>query len=929
MKVWRSVAIAALFSSSAIAVAGDQPLYSPPPEWVTAAPLPDSAASGGPILLDVQQRIDGAAIWKYSDTAVRLDTTEALAQSSDITVAWNPDKGDLIIHQLSILRDGKEIDVLASGQRFTVLRREQQLEQRALTGVLTATLAVEGLRVGDTLRLKMSATEQDTALGGRAQIVQPLVAEPVRITNASYKLSWRTNEAAKFKIFADKVNAAPVIKKEFSELAIPMPIAKQPEIPDDAPARFHRLGFFEASTFADWAEVSRTMAPLYKTDGLLPDNSAILDEVAKIKAASGDPLRRAAIALQLVQDKVRYLAIGMNGGNYIPQTPMKTWEVRYGDCKAKTLLLLAMLAAMDVDAEPVLAHSVLGDVVPSRVPSALAFNHILVKATINGEIFWLDGTGRGTRLPDIRDTPPFGHLLPVREQGAELVQMELRAPARPVIDLTMEADESTSIDLPTVIEFNMVVRGDLASMLTLAASQMPLKEQRTLIDNVMQRYVGEAQYDTLTATPDVDNGTVTIKGRGVFMTGWGVQDRRSERWLSRLPNIVEFEPDRARPAWADIPVVTEVPNSSRYRMRIKLPDSGRGYSIEGEKSLDTTLAGTSIKRSMELSGGYVFIDETFSTSGAEIPASQVSSERDLVTTTSARSPRLIAPADARRRWNLDGAASNSQIKSIQAVYAKNDAEADEENISSLTSSESFYRGIGDYKSAVEPLTRQIALLPSLDAYLARAGVRRELGDIKGALEDAQKARGLDPSAPSAVVSVAIYMAELGNVSEALALLNERIAQGGKTRDDYRAQRASLAGEFGDGTSALADYDALIAEKPGSPDLLNQRCWLKATKNVQLQSALKDCTSAIELSESTAEILDSRALVWFRLGRHEDALRDLDAALLQVPGLAPSRFMRAIVNTRLGRLDEAQTDLAIARRLMPSIEQKYARFGVKP
>jgi tetratricopeptide (TPR) repeat protein len=932
MKVWRAVALATVFMGSSIAIAGDQPLYQPAPAWIITAPLSyplNLAASDVPILLDVQHRVDGPTVWKYADTVVRIDTTEALAQNSDITVAWSPDKGDLIVHQLSILREGKEIDALANGQRFTVLRREQQLEQRALTGVLTATLAVEGLRVGDAIRIRMSTTEKDNALGGRAQLTQPIIAEPVRISTASYKLSWRTKEAAKWKILAQKIEAIPVQKGDFSELVIRMPVAKQPEMPDDAPGRFQNLQFVEASTFTDWADVSRTMAPLYATDGLVPDDGVIADEISTIKAATNDPLRRAAMALQLVQDKIRYLAIGMNGGNYVPQSPLKTWELRYGDCKAKTLLLLAVLRAMDIEAEPVLAHSALGDVVPTRVPSALAFNHVLVRATINGESLWLDGTGLGTRLADIRDTPPFGHLLPVRASGADLEKIALRPPARATIDLMMEADESTSVDLPSVIDLNMTVRGELASMLTLATSQLPLKEQRDFIDQMMQRYVGQAQYEFLTATPDAENGTVTIKGKGIFTTGWKLQDRQTERWLSRLPSLLEFEPDRARSAWADIPVVTSVPEMARYRMRIKLPDGGRGYTIEGEPDLNKALAGTLVNRSIKMANGFVEVDETLSSTGAEIPAAQIAAERDLVTTSLARSPRMIAPENARRRWNLDGAGSTSQINTIKAVYAKNDAKADEQNITSLISSASFYRGIGDYKAAMEPLTKQITLLPSVDSYLGRAAVRRELGDIAGALADAQQARKLDPASPSAIVSVASYTAEQGDLPSALALLDERIALGGKTRDDYRVERAAIAGEFGDATAALADLDALIAEKPGSPVLLNHRCWLKATKNIQIESALKDCTSAIELSDSTAQILDSRALVWVRMGRNEDALRDLDAALLQSPALAPARFLRAIVNKRLGRTDQAAIDLAVARRMFPSIEPQYARFGLQP
>ncbi len=926
------VAAAALLALPELAFAGDQPLYSPPPSWIKPSVItskPDEAVTGGPVLLNIQQRIEGATVWTYSDTAFRLDTPEALSQSSNITLAWSPDKGDLVIHKLAIVRDGVEIDALAAGQRFTVLRREQQLEQREISGVLSATMAVEGLRVGDILRLQVSISSSDAALSGKAQAVQLLVADPLRIPTAAYNLSWRANEPVRWKILAEKVNASANRKGDFFELPVALAIPKQVEIPNDAPGRYYQPQIIEASSFADWADVSKVMAPLYEKAAVLPEGSEIAAEVATIRRSTNDPLRRAALALQLVQDKIRYLAIGMDGGNYVPQSPARTWELRYGDCKAKTLLLLSMLKALDISAEPVLAHSLLGDLVPLRVPSALAFDHVLVRATVGQDTLWLDGTKLGTRLADIRDTPMLGHVLPVRANGAELFKIALRTPERPSIDLSLEIDESTSVDLPSVIALDMLVRGELASGLTLAASQLPENEKRELIDSVIQRYVGEAQYETLNATPDVENGTVRIRGRGVFTTGWKSEERRMERWLSRVPNLIEFKPDRARPAWADIPVATNAPEMSRYKMRIRLPDAGRGYTIEGEQNLDTVIAGTAVKRSVSMSDGTVVVEETFSANGAEIPATQIADEVNKVATMKARSPRLIASPDARRRWNLEGATSSSQLQSVKAIFTKANAEADEENITSLTSSWSFFSGIGDYKSAEEALDKEIAILPSVEAYLNRSSARYELGNVKDALQDAEKAQKLDPSSVQVVMTIASYTALLGDLAKAVAMLDERIALGGKTRNDYRVAKASLIGEFGDEQLAISELDALNAEKPGSPDLLNTLCWVKATQNLQLESALKDCTSAIELSESTPAILDSRALVWMRLGRYDEALRDLDAAISQSPGMGPARFLRSIVNKRLGNVAQAASDLSIARQLFPSIERDYARLGLKP
>ena len=139
----------------------------------------------------------------------------------------------------------------------------------------------------------------------------------------------------------------------------------------------------------------------------------------------------------------------------------------------------------------------------------------------------------------------------------------------------------------------------------------------------------------------------------------------------------------------------------------------------------------------------------------------------------------------------------------------------------------------------------------------------------------------------------------------------------------------MLGKYGDPKQAIEILDTAIAEKPGSPSLLNARCWVKGTRSVMLDTAIKDCTSAVELSEVSAAPLDSRAVVWFRLARYDDALRDLDAALAEAPGQAASLFMRGIVLARLNRLDDSRKDLALARRLYPRIDEDYARYGLKP
>ncbi|WP_293882968.1 tetratricopeptide repeat protein, partial [Sphingomonas sp.] len=613
----------------------------------------------------------------------------------------------------------------------------------------------------------------------------------------------------------------------------------------------------------------------------------------------------------------------------VPQKPERTWQVRYGDCKAKTLLLLAILHAMNIDAEPVLANASLGDFVPDRLPSLAAFNHILVRATIGGETFWLDGTGSGSRLADIRDTPPLGHVLPVRSIGAGLVTIATHANARPTIDLSIDADESASVDLPTALTATAIIRGGRAALLTVAQSQLGEKEQREAVGGFFQGFLGQMQISSATIKPDPVAGNVTLVVHGVTTTPWFDDERKRKRGLTQSMDRIDFTPDRGRPNWTTIPVATPAPYGMHYRLRLKLPDGGQGYAIEGEPDMKASFAGFNLGRTTVLVGNLLTLDEKIDATGSEIPAGQIPSERDKVATAKARAPRIVAPANARRRWDLAGSdpAGATQVAAVDSAFGKAIAN-DPDEISGYVSRASFREGIGDRRGAHDDLTRAIAIAPSVELYLRRAASSYEMGDLTASNSDAEAARKLDPSSGDAIGRVAWIKAARDDLPGAIKLLDERIAMGGDTRPAYALEKASIIGEFGDPAVAIRLFDTLIAEKPGSPSLMNARCWVKGTRSVMLDTALRDCTSALELSSDPTPILDSRAMVWYRLGRFDDSLRDLDAVLAATPGIAQSHFLRGVVLLRMHRDAEASREFLIARRITPSIQKTNERFGIK-
>ncbi|HVJ00536.1 MAG TPA: DUF3857 domain-containing transglutaminase family protein, partial [Sphingomonas sp.] len=519
------VVMAALASGAGVAHAGDKPLYVPVPAWVKPAPPLDASklTDADPIMLvlDQQRRFENGQEWGYIDMAMRIASPQLLTQAGTVPLPWDPAKGDLMIHQVEIIRGTERIDALKGGKQFQVIQRERQLERAWLNGQLTATLPVEGLRVGDVLRVVFSITSKDPALQGHVQAASPLMADPMRMQFGRIRMLWPKAMKLRWLAHTKVPDIQPVpLADGFQELSIQLPVAKPAESPDDAPLRFRALPLFEASDYADWSQLSREMVQLYGTQGTIAAGGPIAAEVARIAAATSDPRQRAAMALQAVQDKVRYLFKGMENGNYVPQTPADTWSLRYGDCKAKTLLLVAMLRELGIEAEPVLVNSELGDLTPKRLPMPGAFDHVIARAVIGGESLWLDGTGGGSRIEDLGDVPPFRWALPLRAGGADLIEMPMRANARPMTDAEIELDGRAGVLFPMPYTARITLRGAAAEMLRVTAGQSDKKELDKRIDNILEGFLDESETVARSFKYDEATASAVLTASGVTYPDW-------------------------------------------------------------------------------------------------------------------------------------------------------------------------------------------------------------------------------------------------------------------------------------------------------------------------------------------------------------------------------------------------------------------------
>ena len=918
----------AALALSAPASAGETVLYADAPGWIDEAMLVPQAKGDSPSMLiaDWQYRLEDGVVTSYFDRAVRIDNPELAMENGTISLTWYPDKGDLTVHRAQIVRGGETIELTGDDLKFEVLRRETGLERRLLDGELTATLSVPGLQVGDVLRVTHSTTLSDQALGEEMQVLQMLPAKPWQVGMARAIVSWPTQEEMFWRAEDAVELPEPVEAGGYRKLVVQLPLEEAAEMPHDAPLRYRRAPVLRVGTFADWQELSRVMHPHFAEAAQVAADSDVAAQARAIMARSDDTLTRVALAVRLVQDEVSYLLDGLDGGNYLPQSAEETWQKRYGDCKAKSVLLLSLLAQMGIPAEAVLVHSSLGDAVPELLPLPGDFDHVIVHARIDGTDYWLDGTSTATRLSNLAEVPPFYHALPLRAEGAELVPMIQRDKPWPDGEVRMVSDYSAGVDLPAPFELTLTMYGPRSAQMRKMVDESDLDARRKMAQAFGQRGDSEGMaISSIDFAYDDEAAAGTIVIRGISGSEFIWDNGRLVLDPSLMPGA-ELSANRAKAEWRSIPVATRGPMRNRSVRQVLLPSSAEGFVYEGFDAIEESFGNTRFTGSAGIDEGtFTGKMETVMNLGEIAPQLLGAAKRDARRIESIQT-RVVAPEDLVWRWEVPERELAKRVEPLLEVYGKAIDFAVKDDFGPLSARAVVLMQVYQWEKALADLDLLVEKDTSSLWLAQRSGVLEALGRTDEAIADLERAYDLEPDIYTAT-SLAMLMAYNGRTGDGLALLDEVPASDDELGTLANAQSIVL-GLDGRVDEAVAVLAEATAQKPQDPDVLNSDCWFRGLFATALDDALAVCTKAIELSENGAHILDSRAMVHYRRGELAAAQADLDRALALNPALAPSLFMRGIVRLEQGD-SGGRKDIDTAMRMMPHIGPTYAAHGIEP
>lgn len=170
-----------------------------------------------------------------------------------------------------------------------------------------------------------------------------------------------------------------------------------------SPSLSEQGAYVHVSNFASWEDLGSWYANLVRPQFKLDEQLEALS--AQMIARHGNKLERISAIYDLVLRNTRYVALEFGVYGFKPYPVTQTYARKFGDCKDKASLMVALLRASGIDADLALVRTqALGEILHTPA-SASIFDHAIVY--VPGFDLWLDGTAEFSQLRE----------LPVEDEG--------------------------------------------------------------------------------------------------------------------------------------------------------------------------------------------------------------------------------------------------------------------------------------------------------------------------------------------------------------------------------------------------------------------------------------------------------------------------------------------------------------------------------
>lgn len=518
------------------------------PTWITPVePSDASAAASGEttnggryLLFDRQVRV-GSAVESYTHTARLITNETGLATSSQVRIDFDPSYETVSLHSVTVRR-GTETTNRLVPDAVKVVQREPNLEAQVFDGRQSAVLFVSDLRVGDIVETAFTIRAVDPNAQGH-YVDTFLLAAPEPVGHLHARLVVSDARKSRIRIHApDGERAALGAEPTTTALGTEYRWDRRDVrgFPADPllPAWHFPFPWVQISDFDSWGEVSTWGSRLFDADAIAaPKTGPLAEWIATTQREHPDPEALLLETIRFVQDQIRYVGIETGVSRHRPTEPTKVFERRYGDCKDKAALLVALLRAHGLQAAPALVSTRHGHILEEVTPTNSFFDHVIVRVvTVTGMVLWVDATStlQGGRIERFRQSP-FEIALPLGARHDRIVRMPLPDLAHP----TLLVNERYKVGDPasnaeTLLESERVYEGEVADAMRV---HLRGKTSEEIAKEIASVYL--PLHPTIRSVGAPEQADDRVKNRFVVtlhfaIPGFWRRDDPQQRWISEM-----------------------------------------------------------------------------------------------------------------------------------------------------------------------------------------------------------------------------------------------------------------------------------------------------------------------------------------------------------------------------------------------------------
>ncbi len=260
--------------------------------------------------------------------------------------------------------------------------------------------------------------------------VAPVPGHHVSVMNYHYTLSFPDN----FRVNTYPVNIDTTrtsihrlpdkILYRFNNIPASEPEPFSPPFSEIAPIVWITPEKFELDGYAGkmdtWNDFGHWVNTLLKNRDILPEEKET--QIKNLISTTSDTAEMVKILYSHLQENTRYVSIQLGIGGLQPFEARRVAKVGYGDCKALSNYMRAMLKVAGIPSNYVLVRA--GREAPGIIPSlpGQQFNHVIVNVPLSKDTLWLECTSQINPAGYLGSFTGNRYVLQISEKGGNLIK---------------------------------------------------------------------------------------------------------------------------------------------------------------------------------------------------------------------------------------------------------------------------------------------------------------------------------------------------------------------------------------------------------------------------------------------------------------------------------------------------------------------------